>query len=448
MSASPRVLLIDVAGLSFGSAQSAPPDSHLGRLARQGLLRPLEPSFPAVTCTVQASLTTGRAPASHAIIANGYYDRDRLLVSFWEQSDRLVTASRIWDAARAQLPSLTSAMLFWQNSIGSNNDWILTPKPIHRHSGGMIPCCYSRPPGLYDELAAEIGPFNLFWYWGPFTSIRGSQWIARATAEILRRHRPHLVLSYLPHLDYSQQREGPAGPSVARDLGQVDACLGELLDVASAHDYTLVVAGEYGIEAVSRAVFPNRLLRERGILVPYVVRGMEYLDYGQSRAFAMVDHQIAHVFCHPSATREVLELFRACPGIERVLDRDEQAAWGIQHPKSGELVLVAAPGHWLAYPWWREAAARPDFATHVDIHNKPGYDPLELFWEWHPFRVAQDASRLRGSHGRRPTRPQDMGALLCSHRPSLPEGPVRDTRVAGLVLEALGLSSERSAQFQ
>lgn len=435
------MLLVDVAGLSYGLADRAAAAPHLKQISREGFLVPLQPSFPAVTSTVQASLSTGRSPASHAIIANGYYDRSRMQVSFWEQSDRLVEAKRVWQMAREQDPNFTSAMLFWQNSIGSANDWIVTPKPIHKHSGGMIQSCYSRPPGLYDKLARRIGKFNLFWYWGPFTSMKASRWITRCTVEILKAHQPHLVLTYLPHMDYNQQREGPEGASVAKDLQLVDECLGELADAARTHGYTLIVAGDYAIEPVRHAIFPNQALRAQGFLLPYTVKGLEYLDYGQSRAFAMVDHQVAHVFCEGAILEEVRKLLAALPGIERILNKEEQAAWGVNHPRSGELLLVAAPGYWFAYPWWQEPARRPDFATHVDIHNKPGYDPLELFWERHPFRVAQDASRIRGSHGRR-TDGSSLQGLLATNYPCTIRSAdkMRDTDVAGLILEALGLS--------
>ena len=400
----------------------------------------LVPSFPAVTCTVQASISTGADPSLHGMVSNGYYDRERLAVGFWEQSDRLVQARRVWEAAREQDPAFTSAMLFWQNSIGSTNDIIVTPKPIHKHSGGMIQSCYSRPSGLYEDLVSKVGKFSLFWYWGPFASKKSTAWITECTRTVIEEHHPNLVLTYLPHLDYCQQRQGPTGKTVSKDLKFVDDCLGEVFDVAEKNDYAVIVGGDYGIDHVDQALFPNRMLREHELLRLYVVNGREYLDYGQSRAFAMVDHQIAHIFCDSEVVTEVHALLSTMPGVEQILTQEHFSDYGIDHPRSGELILIAAKGYWFAYPWWHDPPNRPDFATHVDIHNKPGFDPLELFWEGHPFRVAQDTSRVLGSHGRPPDEDSLHPALVTSFKPQTIPSKPRDTDIFNLVLEALGLS--------
>jgi hypothetical protein len=307
-------------------------------------------------------------------------------------------------------------MLFWQNSIASENDIVVTPQPIHKHNGGMFQSCWSRPGGWYDELVRRLGPFKLQWYWGPLTNIAGSRWIARATLETIREFDPDLVLAYLPHLDYGQQKWGPDDPRVAADLSAVDGVLEELCEGAIAQGYSVCIFGDYAIRPVSHAAYPNLALRDAGLFDVRIVNGLEYPDFWNSRAFAVVDHQIAHVYLPrgESARSAAIDALHECRGVERVIDAREPDEFGIHHPRSGELILLAEPDCWFAYSWWKESQRAPDFATHIDIHNKPGYDPLEMSFEWLRLRVSQDTRRVRGSHGLPPREPRDHGILITS----------------------------------
>jgi predicted AlkP superfamily pyrophosphatase or phosphodiesterase len=434
------VLLIDVAGLSYGLAAREDLAPGINRLGKKGLVLPVRPSFPAVTCTVQAGMTTGATPSYHGIVSDGYYDRQRLQVNFREGSDRLVEAQRVWEVAREQNPDFTSAMLFWQNSVGSANDIILTPRRIRRHIGGTIQSCYARPKELYEVVADKIGPLRQSWFWGPFASRKSSAWTVRCAKVVLEDHLPNLVMAAVPSLAYCLQRHGPGAGSVSDELRFVDGCLEELLDAAAKHGYVTLVVGNCAIDRVDQAVFLNRILREHELLQTQSVRGMDYLDYGQSLAFAMVDRQAAHVFCAPQVIAEVYMILSTVPGIERILTLDRQAEFGIDHPRSGEFVLMAAKGFWFAYPWWHDPEQRPEFATHVAPESKPGHDPLELFWEGLPFRTAQNPARLRGSHGRLPDDRDSHGVLLTDFPATARKGELKDTDIFGLVLEALGLS--------
>lgn len=444
-----RVLLIDVAGLSYRFLQNPAAAPAIRSIARGGgALAALRPSFPGVTCAVQATMTTGVGPDRHGIIANGYYDRDRLRPGFWEQSDRLLQAERIWTAARRRKGGFRCAVLFWQNSIGADVDFLLTPAPIHKHHGGMIQSCYAKPSDLYDEVVHEIGRFNLMGYWGPFTSIRSTRWITRATLHVLERFAPELVLTYLPHMDYNQQRWGPEDPRLARDLAETDACVEELLAVARSRAYDVVLVSDYGMSAVRRAIYLNRALREAKLLAVRTVRGMEYLDYAQSRAWAMADHQVAHVYCDPAAVREAREVVGGVEGVEDVLDREAQRALHADHPRSGELVAVAARDAWFAYPWWTEPSRAPDYAAHVDIHNKPGYDPLELVLDWRPLlrlkppSVAVDPALIRGSHGRIPGPIEEHGVYVSSFPVSDAGACVEAGDVCRILARRLGLEGD------
>ncbi len=359
--------------------------------------RPLEPVFPALTCTAQASFRTAQPPAHHGVIANGVFDRTLNRPFFWEQSSRLVKGPRIWQNFRNSGKRV--GLLFWQQSLGESADLLLSPAPIHKHSGGMIQDCYAQPPDLYHHLTAAVGRrFNLMHYWGPLASAKAGRWIADATASLLADSAlcPDLLFTYLPTLDYDLQRFGPDHPRARRALDDVLDQLSLLLTAVRKHDRDLLIFGDYAIAPVSEPVFPNRALSHVGLLTTRAIRNRLYPDFHRSRAFAMTDHEIAHVYVpDPADLPAVRTLLQTLPGVERVLDHAE-----LSHPRSGELILLAREGAHFAYPWWTAPKTAPDYAAHVDIHNKPGYDPAELFFGRFPWLTCQDASRIKGSHGR------------------------------------------------
>ena len=391
-----KLLVIQVAALGYDFAER-----HGVREIAGLPLRPMMPVFPALTCTAQASLRTGASPAAHGMVANGFLDPLLRKPVFWEQSSELVAGERIWEKFRAQggLVGVT----FFQQSLGENVETLLSPAPIHTHGGGMIMGCYSKPEPLHARLAATARrPFRLSQYWGPLASVKGSEWIADAVAGFLHEpDAPDLLFTYLPGLDYDLQRFGPDHPKSAKALAAVHAELERLFAAARANGYEAVAFGDYAITQVTREpVFPNRALREAGLFTVRKVRGMAYPDFYQSRAFALADHQVALVTCFDaSAVPRAAEMFRSLPGVARVLDKAGQAALGVGHPRAGDLMLVAEPGAWFAYPWWDDPREAPDYAAHVDIHNKPGYDPCELFFGRTPFSTCLDASRVKGTHG-------------------------------------------------
>jgi len=364
-------------------------------------VRPLQPVFPALTCTAQATLRTGLPPAAHGMVANGFFDTTLRKPGFWEQSSALVGGPRIWDAFRAR--GGTVALTFFQQSLGERVDQLISPAPIHTHGGGMIMGCYSQPAGFAARLAQSAGrPFRLHQYWGPLASVKSSDWIADAvTALLAAPDAPDLCLTYLPGLDYDLQRFGPDHPKAATALAAVRRELERLFAAARANGYEAVAFGDYAITPVTRgAVFPNRALRDAGLFAVRDIRAMRYPDFYASKAFALVDHQVAMVTCFdPAALPRVAETLRGLDGVAQVLDRTQQAALGVDTPRAGDLLVVAQPGAWFAYPWWQDAREAPDYAGHVDIHNKPGYDPCELFFGRNPMRVSQDTTKIRGTHG-------------------------------------------------
>lgn len=391
-----KILVIQVAGLGFDFAVRHGVREIAGRA-----VRPQRPVFPAVTCTAQATLRTGELPAAHGMLANGFFDPVMRKPWFWEQSSGLIAGPRIWDAFRDR--GGTVALAFFQQSLGERVDALVSPAPIHRHGGGMIMGCYSRPDDFADRLIRLAGrPFRLHQYWGPLASVKSSEWIAEAVSGLLASpDAPDLCLAYLPGLDYDLQRFGPDHPKAVKALAAVREELERLFAAARANGYEAIAFGDYAIENVTTgAVFPNRALRDAGLFSVRDVRGMAYPDYYQSQAFALVDHQVAMVTCFdPAARPQVADTLRKLDGVGQVLDREEQIAPGVAHPRAGDLLLVAQPGAWFAYPWWTDLREAPDYAGHVDIHNKPGYDPCELFFGRTPFCVSQDTTKVRGTHG-------------------------------------------------
>lgn len=363
---------------------------------------PIRSVFPSVTCTVQASFRTASPPAGHGMIANGLFFRDLNRPMFWEQSAALVRGERIWRTFRDSGKKV--GMLFWQQSLGEQVDVLLSPAPIHKHGGGMIQDCYSRPKGLYKKLREKIGrPFKLRGYWGPLASRRIGEWIVDATEAVLADPdtAPDLCMTYLPTLDYDLQRYGPGKPPVEKSARAFESQLARLVRRGRGLDYEILVFGDYRIGPVEGAVFPNLALREAGLVETRQVGRRKYLDFYKSRAFAMVDHEVAHVYVRDEKDVPCAkDALSGLSGAGEIIDSEKLPEVGLGHPNSGELVIVAAEGKWFAYPWWKQPREAPDFARHVDIHNKPGFDPCELFFGWPPGSVAADASRIRGSHGR------------------------------------------------
>ena len=451
-----RTLVLNVVGLTPELLGEHTP--NLRRLALAGAMRPLRTITPAVTCSVQATLTTGLLPREHGIVGNGWYFRDLAEVWLWRQSNQLVAGEKIWDAAKKRDPKFSCAKLFWWYNMYSTADVSITPRPMYLADGRKLPDVYAEPPALRDELQQKLGQFPLFQFWGPATTIASTQWIADSAREVWDLHRPTLSLVYLPHLDYGLQQLGPHHPQIAEHLREVDAVAGSLIDHAMKQGARVIVCSEYGITDVSGPVHVNRALREAGLLRVRVERGLELLDPGASEAFAVSDHQIAHVYVRkPERLREVQALLAKLPGVERVLDEAGKREHGLDHARSGELVLLAEPDRWFSYYYWLDDARAPDFARTVEIHRKPGYDPVELFLD--PaiaapklrvgltlakralgFRalmdvIPLDATLVRGSHGRLTTRPE-QGPLVITSEPSLaPEGELAATGFKAWVLD-------------
>jgi len=451
-----KLLVLDVVGLTLDLLPHAP---RLAALAKEGFVAPMDGVLPGVTCTAQATLLTGALPRTHGIVANGWYFRDLAEVWLWRQSNHLVQGDKLLQELAAMTPAPTTANLFWWFNFHSGATFAITPRPHYPADGRKLPDCQSDPPELRDELTAELGTFPLFQFWGPTASIASTRWIAEAAKRVIERRDPDLALVYLPHLDYDLQRFGPRDPRIPAQVAAVDAEAGKLIDVARATGREIVVVSEYGISQTKGAVAINRVLRHGGWLAVRDGPCGELLDPGGSRAFAVADHQIAHVYVKRAADlAAVKQLLERSDGVERVLDEEGKRAAGLDHPRSGELVAISAGDRYFAYHYWLDDARAPDFARTVDIHRKPGYDPCELlFAPDAPFlklrlaatllkkklgfrylmeAVSLDPGLARGSHGRLPDRVEEAPLFLSSSRSDACER-VAMTSVKGRLLARL-----------
>lgn len=449
--------VINVVGLTRALMGDDTP--HLNALVADGAGAPLRAIMPAVTCSAQATFITGTLPRDHGIVGNGWYFRDLAQVMFWRQADQLVRGEKIWETARRRDRSFTCAKLFWWFNMYSTADWAVTPRPIYPADGRKIPDIYSQPANLRDRLTAEIGPFPFFNFWGPTADIRSSRWIADASIAVDNWYSPTLLLVYLPHLDYNLQRFGPRDPRIKADLRAIDEICGRLIAHCRERERRVIVVSEYGLVDVRDPVHINRMLREAGLLVVRDELDTDAFDPGASDAFAVSDHQVAHVYVRDQARiGNVKALLERSPGVERVLQREEQATIGLDHERSGDLVAISAPDRWFTYYYWMDDARAPDYARTVDIHRKPGYDPAELFLDpaltLPNVRIAAtlmkkalglrylmkviplEASIVRGSHGRVTDRLDDGPVFLSSERPPLDEA-VESTAVRDLILRHL-----------
>jgi predicted AlkP superfamily pyrophosphatase or phosphodiesterase len=446
-----KTVVIDVVGLSSNLIGAHTP--FIRQYIEKHHLNHIKPMLPGVTTAVQSTYLTGQAPSAHGIVGNGWYDRTDAEVKFWKQSNKLVQQPKIWDKARALNPDFTCANMFWWYNMYSDADYAVTPRPNYLADGRKIPDCYSKPPELRDVLQQELGQFPLFHYWGPGADIKSSKWIADASIRTDGLYNPTLTLIYLPHLDYCLQKFGHDLNRIAEDLHEIDDLVKQLVQYYESKAAEVIILSEYGIVPVHKPVHLNRVFREHGLLQIRVERGLELLDAGASKAFVVADHQLAHVYINdPTVMEEVKAVLAATTGIAQVLDENGKKLHGIAHERAGDLVLVAEPDSWFTYYFWLDDAKAPDYARCVDIHKKPGYDPVEMFMRSKGraaykllrkkagFRyvmdvVPLDATLIKGSHGGVNV-PEAFYPVLIT-RNAQPEGNVEATAVHDVIWNTL-----------
>ena len=496
-----RTAVINVVGLTESLIGEHTP--NIRAFLQCGAKANVTPAFPAVTCTAQSTYLTGLAPAEHGIVGNGWYNRELAEVQFWKQSNHLVHGQKIWDELRALDPKFTCAKLFWWYNMYSTADYSITPRPIYPADGRKVFDIYTAPFSIRDEIKKDLGEFPFPTFWGPAAGIKTpqgapdacSRWIAGSARWIDNKFSPTLNLIYLPHLDYNLQRHGPynaaadvsrrnsprakvsrtesqnapthvdgyeLNPAIIPDLQAIDAIVGDLISFFQSRSVQIILLSEYGITPVDTPIHLNRIFRKLGWLVIKDELGREILDCGASKVFAVADHQVAHIYLNdPSLEGEVRSLLEKMivleqiPGLEKILGAREKEEMRIRHPRAGDLIAVAKENAWFTYYYWLDDARAPDFARCIDIHRKPGYDPVELFLDpkipavklkilWRllqkklGFRMLMDvipldATLVKGSHGRNPDRVADFPIFISSRSELLPKDRVEATDVYHLI---------------
>lgn len=430
-----RVVLLTIPGLREKDVQRM---KNLRSLLAGGEIAELAPSFPCVTCPVQANLTTGRLPREHGVVADGFYWRERRKVEMWTSPNDCIQRPQIWDVLGASGKGLSTAVWFPLHSKQAGADYICTPAPIHNPDGSESLWCYTRPTELYGELRDALGHFPLKHFWGPLAGIASTDWIVDSAVYAARRFRPDFFYVYLPHLDYAAQRTGPDSPPALEAVGQLDEAIGRMahgFGEGLGEDILWLIAGEYAITPVAHVAYPNRLLRDAGLLAVVQRDDGEHVDLEASSAFALVDHQVSHVFTADGATADkVASLFRCEAGVAEVLAGEARARYAVDHSRSGDVILVSAPDSWQAYYWWFDDARAPGFARTVDIHRKPGYDPVELHFDPATHSIPLDATLIRGSHGAPADAPSQRTVMLASQPGLFPGEVVRDVELFDVVL--------------
>jgi predicted AlkP superfamily pyrophosphatase or phosphodiesterase len=452
-----RTIVVLVVGLT--PSLMGPNTPHLSKLAQRGALQPLRTVTPAVTCAAQSTFVTGLPPSETGIVGNGWYFRDLSEIWFWRQSNKLVAGEKIWDAARARDPDFTCAKLFWWYNMYADVDWAVTPRPMYPADGRKLPDIHAKPEDLRGELNGKLGQFPLFRFWGPAADLIASDWITRSALHMRETRDPTLTMVYLPHLDYCLQKYGPDAEEVEPEVRAVDALCGQLIEQADKDGTRIIVLSEYGITNVTGPVHINRALRQAGLIqVREEEHGREILDPGASAAFAIADHQIAHIHVPDPERREAVKaLIEGLDGVEVVLDEAGKRAYGLDHPRAGDLVAISRADRWFTYYYWLDDEKAPDYARTVEIHRKPGFDPVELFMD--PaikipalaigrrlakkalgFRtlmdvIPLDASLVKGSHGRITDRAEDGPLIISSEAGLLPDSEVAATDVKQIVLD-------------
>jgi predicted AlkP superfamily pyrophosphatase or phosphodiesterase len=487
-----RLVVLNVVGLTEALIGERTP--RIAEFQKRGALAHIAPAFPAVTCAAQSNYLTGRLPSDHGIVGNGWFNREFAEVQFWKQSNHIVRGQKIWDELRARDPKFTTANCFWWFNMYSSVDYSITPRPMYPADGRKFFDVYSWPYSIREEIKKDLGEFPFFSFWGPAAGIdspqgnadAASRWIAESAKWIENIYSPTLNLVYLPHFDYNLQRHGPfvAGdemtnrtsksgwrmadggnesepphvsssrlnPKIHRDLREIDAIVGDLIDFFGKRGVPVVLLSEYGITNVDTPVHLNRVFREHGWLTVKNELGLEILDAGASKVFAVADHQVAHIYLNDTMLENsVREVLGKTSGVEEILGRAEKIAAGIDHPRAGDLIAVARENAWFTYYYWLDDARAPDFARTVDIHRKPGYDPVELFLDpkipavklkiaWRLLQkklglrmlmdvIPLDATLVKGSHGRRPSDRKDWPVFITDQPQILGAKEIKSTDV-------------------
>ncbi|HMO15518.1 MAG TPA: alkaline phosphatase family protein [Pirellulaceae bacterium] len=430
-------IVFSIPGLRESDLQLMP---RLAQLFVEGASARIEHTFPAVTWPSQATVLTGLPPSEHGVIANGFYWREKQQVEMWTAWNPVIQAPQVWDLLKKRDADIRTAAWFPMLSKGCNADFVCMPAPIHKPDGSEDLWCYTKPQDFYGELLEQLGHFPLKHFWGPLANIESSRWILKSAAVAASRFSPDFWYIYLPHLDYAAQKDGPNSPAALQACADLDKEIGIFIDAIDEQrgQHVWMTISEYVIGDVNHVTYPNRILRRAGLLQVREENGLEYLDFENSDAWALVDHQFSHVFVKDrdlNTVQQVVQLFDDEDGIQMVLSEGQLEYLQINHERSGDVVLISEPNSWQAYYWWFDDLRAPEFARTVDIHRKPGYDPVELFIDRATMSIPLDASLVKGSHGAPAVSEAQRGVFLSSVADCVAADKIQDTEILQIMLD-------------
>ena len=444
MSISDHVVLVSIPGLRPRDLRHMP---GLRSLVAAGDQAPLVPSFPCASWPVQANLLTGQLPRRHGVIASGCYHRQQGDVELWNSSSDIVSAPMIWDTLRDHHPELISAAWFPMVAGSCRSNYVCSTQSHYLQQPDEQDACDTRPGQLYNTLRHELGSIPQADAGQTEMQFDTSAWMARSASRVAHSVQPHLFYLSFSHLLETAQQHGPDSPNTRDALAELDRALGILIDgFQSAYEgrnLLWLVTSEFVITPVDHVSYPNRRLREAGLLEVKNLADGEHLDLDNSLAWAFVDHQYAHVYVKDSTSsiiREVTRLFTREAGIDQVLCGPELADLHLDHPRSGEVVLISSPNSWQAYYWWMEDAHAPQFARQpTGSIMKPAIDPLELYADRRDGTIPLNTKLIQGSYGAPASTDAQRGMLLSSQRGVFTERATCDTDIADLVLQQFGI---------
>ena len=423
-----RTVVLNVVGLTPAMVKSGAP--NLARWAAGAALARIRPAFPAVTCTAQSDYLTGRYPTTHGIVGNGWYAREDAEIRFWKQSNKLVQAPKIWERARGARPHVhvRQRVLVVQHVFD---------RGLHRHAAadvsGRRPKAARRLHRARRSARRASGEARDV----PALQLLGTESVDRVEPVDCgigeaRRSRSSRRRSRSSTCRTSTTTCSASVRAIRRrraDVRQVDDLCGDLIAFYEARGVQVVILSEYGLCDVTTPVHLNRVLRQHGLVAVREELGLEVLDPGASAAFVVADHQVAHVYVNDpsrqtSRSARSSRRRRASSGCSMPRAR---AAHRIDHARAGDLVAIAEPKAWFTYYYWLDDRRAPDFARTVDIHRKPGYDPVELLLDpairvpalsvgW---RLAKKSLGIPNADGRDPARRDARQGLP---RPAGPRG--------------------------
>jgi len=442
-----HLMLLSLPGIRPGDLHDINLTPTLYRLAHEGAWLTFAPTFPCLTSSVQAAMLTGRRASEHGVVANGCYDPERQTVAFWNGCHNMIESPTFFTKLTEAKPGLKSAVWNAQNIRGAAATFVVSPGPVRGPDSLGTSGCYTKPESLYNELVSHAGTLPIGRYWSPKANAHLTKWILEGALWLAKTHTPNFHLVCLPHLEGAAQKYGPNSEQAAEGLAELDTALADFIDryekLSIAKRTAWLLVGEYVTTPVSQVIYPNRILREAGLLKVREERGREYVDWDHSDAFAMVDHQVAHVFVNRGDANGVADLFRAMGNIGDLVVGRERSAMGVEHPRSAPVILISRPDGWFSYYWWHTDDAAPPFARMVGNSSKLGYDPMELFVDPVTGRIPLDAALVKGSHGAPVTQSEQRTILITTH-PELLEGlpsPARDVDLFSLLCRVFGVEA-------